>query len=529
MPSTASIQRPDAPALRAWHLAVLVPVLALCFRLGLPTPRALTADEVDTLRGGHRLVDLMTTPAHDPRLQSSSIKGRLVAGFAPAADNPRAPLVGDSPTRRAVLEAPLPRWLAALGIGVLPVTDAMTNLERAASASALATSLALAILLWTFRRRGPAFLVGLTLAYVTLPPIWEAAASAGYAASALLAGALFVAALERLLATGRGALTVGLAAGLALAVHPLAISLAVAVFVAWALVHRGERDRRAGDGTLALPAAPLTLFLVPLVALVALVAVWPSLWVGTGKRLGAWLIDFGTLPHATHTVLGVTYDQTHRAAQAFTAVYQWAVWTPLPILGLWAVGLVGAIRRGRTRALVPVVVLGSLLIAASLDSSLFGARLSLLPLVLVPTVITAASGFEALVARGDLVRTRQLALAAAVFAIPAVQVVRGSTFGLARQSGAELRRAMPVALLEESASREPHAKIAAMPDPEAWAPALEAAREDLELELEPTPPDEAGWLIVAHAPQGEASAARGDEVARDARTGIRMSLVRRTR
>ncbi len=545
------IPPPAVVRLRFWHLCVLVLGLTAVFRIALPAPRTLTADEADTLRGGHRLVDLLTAAPDDARLSQPSAKARLLKGFETAADHPRLPLVGDNPSRRAVLEAPLPRWLAALGIGVLPVTGAMTNLERAATASALAVSAALGVLLWTFRRRSRAYLLGLAAIYLGLPPVWEASASAGYGAAGLLAGALFIAALERLLrpsaarvdedvappaepqrlasthaaqggAHGQNlnAVLLGLALGLCLGVHPFAVALAVTAFVAWA-VARPPETRTFWDGHLRLPSAPVALFLVPVVALVVLVLLWPSLWAGTGKRLGAYLLDTGTLPSPGHTVLGALYDQAqNRSAQAWTALLQWVAWTPIPVLLLWVLGFARAWKLGRAGAWAAPIALLSLLFAASVDGGLFGGRLSLLPLLIAPTVLTAAEGFDRSVRSLSTRAPKLLPVLAVALIIPFVQVARGSTFGLARSTGAELRHPVPVGLLDTLARLEPGATVGMLPTFEHALPALDAAFVDLELDLEPSRDNPRYFLVLGSVDDPRL----GREIGRDGRPGVRVSL-----
>ena len=228
------------------HIIVFGAALVL-LSTALSAPRVLTADEVDTLRGGRRLVDLMTTPDHDPRLAwGESFSGRLRAGFT-SVDNPRLSVLGDSAPRRAVVEAPVPQWLAALGIGVLPVSAETTNLGRARVAAALALALALALLTWSRRKQGLLQVGFLAAGAFALPGFFDAGASAGYAAASVLVVTLFLVTTQRLLDTGRGALLVGIATGLCLGVHPLHLVLLAVVFVAWAIQRRPGTQTVSGE------------------------------------------------------------------------------------------------------------------------------------------------------------------------------------------------------------------------------------------------------------------------------------------
>jgi len=517
-------------------------VLVLVFivlRLALPAPRLLTADESDTARGGRLLVDIMTSPEHDPRLEAGpSLRHRLRAGFK-TTDNPRLMNLPDSAPRRAAVEAPLPRWLAALGIGVLPVSHDANNLARAAVASSLALAISLALLAWVFRRRGFLFCGFVVAGAFGLNGFLDAGASAGYAASSVLAMTLLLASLERLVATGRGAIWVGASLGLCLAVHPLCLALVAAVFIAWAIRRRGPtQDERTG--LLALPSAPIGLFLVPLVALVVLVAIWPTLWIDTGKRLGAWLLDFGSTRTMPHEVAGLAFDQaTGRAGQAWTAILQWVAWTPLPLLALWGVGLARAIAAGRAGFWSPLVIVFTLLSMGALDGSLFGARLSLLALLWIPTLVTAADGAVGAVA--FLVRRAErmpkwpraltghrLAFAITVIFLvsPILQSARGTTIGLARSSGGELRFPVPLGLLDQAAAMVPGATIYPSPYPAWFAPAFDVARVDLDANLSFGEIEEADLALVVGTPIPWLAPRLSEEVARDARPGREMSLWR---
>lgn len=509
---------PVGPRKDSWRsrLMGLVPhglVLLVSFFVlsqALSVPRVLTADEVDTMRGGRQLVDLLTAPDHDPRLAwGDSLRGRLRAGFGPVPDNPRVAALPESAPRRAVVEAPVPRWLAALGVGVLPVPADATNLGRARVAASLALALGLALLTWSLRKRGAGrigasgFLVAAAFA---LPGFLDAGAAAGHAASSFLTIVLFLAATQRLLETGRGSLLCGVALGLCLGVHPLHLALVAVVFIAWAIRRRPTLDAPGASsplgpepGRVRLPSAPLGLFVIPIVAIVVLIAIWPSLWVDTGKRLGAWIADFGSLRSPPSEVAGLAFDQAaFRASQAWTALFQWVVSIPVPLLILWAFGLARAIRRGRDGDWLPIVTLVTLLLSAGLDGGLFGARLSLLEALWAPTLLTAAGGFGALVAwvRARLAATRLATrhpslvsstpwvLGLVVLAAPIIGAARGTPPSFSGYAGLEARFGLPMALLLHAETVAPGATVHVRPMPNWYRPAFDVLRQDLESSLD---------------------------------------------
>ncbi len=551
-------------------------------RLLLPAlgtlPRTLTAEEADTLLGAQLLCERVAVPAGPDR---PPFKDRLKAGFETTASNPRlASLASDRTAQRAAVEAPLPRWLGALGIGVLPTSAGATNLERAATASALAVALALTLLVWGhgqpfgpsaggLRRHG--LLVGCVAAAALLatPGVVDAALSAGHGASAVLVSVLFLTTLERVLSRRAGVLgmlALGGLVGLALGIHPMALVLYLVVLSAWAIrVAPAPEARAVAHGGLRLPSVPLLLLLLPVVALVVLVVLWPALWNETGKRLGAWLLDAGSAQSPPHEVLGVVYDQASgRSAQAFTALLQWVAWTPSPLLALWLVGLARAIRLGREGAWAPIVTLLMWLAVGALDGGLFGGRNSLLALMWVPTAITAAHGaaaalnlLEARLAQvgarpaarplawlaGLPVRLRTALVLTALLIAPVLQSARGTTFGMARQTGAELRAPLPLALINDLARAHPWAVLAAGPRSAELAPGLEAVREGLSLDLRTGTLAEADVLLlttssaapvdpraavsaVGPVPSAEVLGRLGGarELARDPRPGLIVSL-----
>src|SRR5262245_22060616 len=92
-------------------------------------------------------VDLVSALTDDSGEAATGVVARLKKGFEPHDGNPRlAALPRDSTFKRAVVEAPLPRWLAALGVGVLPAGEDTPNMTRAANSSALALAFAVVLL-----------------------------------------------------------------------------------------------------------------------------------------------------------------------------------------------------------------------------------------------------------------------------------------------------------------------------------------------------------------------------------------------
>lgn len=551
----------SGPTLRRSRLMAIVPhglvflVSFLVLSQALSLPRVLTADEVDTMRGGRQLVDLMTAPEHDPRLAwGDSLRGRLRAAFVPAPDNPRVAALPESAPRRAVVEAPVPRWLAALGVGVLPVPSDATNLGRARVAASLALALALAVMTWSIRRRGPSQLAEagfLVAAAFALPGFLDAGAAAGHAAAGFLTMALFLAATQRLLTTGRGSLLCGVALGLCLGVHPLHLALVAVVFIAWAIRRRPEVEAPGRLGTepgrVRLPSAPLGLFVIPIVALAVLILIWPSLWVDTGKRLGAWIADFGSLRSPPSEVAGLAWDQAaFRTSQAWTALFQWMVSTPMPILILWGLGLARAIRRGRDGAWLPIVTLVTLLLTAGLDGGLFGARLSLMEALWAPTLLTAADGFGALVgwvrvrlgtARGtamalatrhpSLVSMTPWALGLVFLAVPIIGAARGTPPAFIGHAGLEARFGLPMALIVHAEELAPGASVHVRPMPGWYRPALDVLRHDLESSLDWG--DESAELLIALGePAPDLAPRLGEELGRLDGAGPTATLWRLT-
>jgi hypothetical protein len=512
-----------------WQLALVAVALFALLRVGAPLlgtmPRVITAEEADALLGAKHLSEQLASG-------EGSFKARLKAGFETTETQPRlTQLAPDRGPQRAAIEAPVPRWLGAIGIALAPASDTTTNLGRTGTAAALAITLALVLLAWHWRQRP--LLAGVAIAIVLATPgVIDAAASAGHGASAILVMALTFVLLERALQTGSllaiGGL--GIAMGLTLGVHPMGLVMWVVALVAWAI---RQRATTIGDTTgLRLPTVPLAMLLLPIVALVVLIAIWPALWNETGKRLGAWLLDYGSAQSAPHQVLGMGFEQASgRAAQAFTALLQWVAWTPVPVMALWVVGVATALREGRDGLWSPIVMVMAWLVVGALDGGLFGGRNSLLALLWVPTAVTAAQGVITTLAFVErrfgerMSPTARTALVLIVLLIaPVLQSARGTSLGLARSSGAELRTPIPTGIMAELASAHPMAVVDLGPRYIEWRPAFETLREGLMLDLREGNRREANVELVATPGEPTAPIPDAREVARDARPGLIVSL-----
>ena len=499
--------------MKGWQVVALALVLWGGLRL-VATPPVVGAADADAFLAGLDLASSLTAG------DELGLRARLARGFEPHADNPKIPaLPADAKARHAVVEAPVARWAAALGVMLAPTGSEASNLERAASGSAVLVSLALALLAGVFWRRdrvlallGPALLL-------TLPGVGATAAASGpgATAAALLAMTLLVLAVEHLAPppTGAsappprgGALAVAAAWALTFGLHPGAAVLLVPVFVAFALARAPSAPAPPSvpAGLLRLPLAPLGLFLVPLVGLLLLVALWPALWVETGKRLGAWVMDTGWLYNPSYEVAGVAYDQgVHRAAMGWTGLVAWAAWTPPTVLVAWLFGVVRAVRLGRRGRPFALFAWLALVLVGAADGGLWGARLDLLALLAVPTALVAAGGVAEL---ADLwVRWRpalrrgpaRFVIAAAILAVPVLGPTGPWALAPLPGVGAELRWPVPAAWLAEASELRPGA-LHAEPAPASWRPGVDAVCDGLSLPLRWGAPNEADWLLVAGEP-----------------------------
>jgi len=543
MVEAAAVSEPEAPQvhlkdergrLARWPVVLGALVVLLGLRLGWGEPRLLVAAEADTLDAGVGLVEALTDDG------DAGLVARLKRGFETRESHPRLDdFPADQGYRRAVLEAPVPRWLAAAGIGLWPGPGDTANGVRAGWVASLAVALAVLLLAWGRRTRGgdddearargdrwlaPAILL-------TLPGVLDAGVAAGYGAAAVLVMAGLARASERWLETGRGALLIGALVGLAFGVHPMAIALVVPVFVAWAIARRPTAAPDPSAASVRLPSAPPGLFLVPLVAFGVLVLVWPTLWSETGKRIGSWLLDYGFYFNPPVEVAGQLYHQhVDRAAPAWTALVQWVAWTPFPVVGLWALGVARALRAGRDGAWLPILAWLALLVCGAMDGSLFGSRWSLLALMWVPTALTAAEGARVVLAWAGRVAPRvpRAVVAAALAVVPAWQALAVTTWGAASQTGSDHTYALPMGLLDRVAELDPGGVVAIVDGPGAeYGPQLDVAHTQWDKDVRVGDARAARWGIAIGWSAEAREREHGEPVMSDRRPGVGVTLWRR--
>ncbi len=446
----ASPQPPVSPLSRRVLLAVVcvalgAPLVARVLTGGQPT--RLVAAEVDTLEGGVRLGERLIAP-HDGK----PLGARLRDGFRPPDDHPHvAAIPSDQEARRLVVTAPVPRWVAFAGITAWPVGDDALNATRASWA---ATVLAMfTCLLWALAF-GP-LNAAITFAFVLcVPEGREAIVGYGYGISGLLAATLVVIGSDRL-ASGtsrrdRFVAATGTTFGLAVALgtHPFSFFALFVPFFVRALVPRTIADapETTQKGHVTPPPLPLTLIVWPVLAVVVLIAAWPTLWNGTGKRLIAYLLENGVTAAPAQTVGAMVFDQAaNRAPQAFTPLLQLVAWVPWPLLALAVVGLFRSVRA--RAAVLPWCV--AILLAGCLDGGLVGGRMTLFPFLIGPIAWLGVEGLRSLplpTRVGLSWRTPLAALAVATMVI--VLDLAGAHDGLRRRTGLEAAHAVPLAVLE---------------------------------------------------------------------------------
>jgi hypothetical protein len=361
--------------------------LALASAIGLrwlARPAVLPVDELAALDTGRELAMALTAP-------QGTLTERLEAGFAlPKAHPQSSALKGEARSRAATTLPPMPRWL--VGASILAVPGDTPDTDRAAWGAAIAFGLALATIALTFGWRIGTLAI---LSLLVLPGAAHAPASVGTAAMACTGISLLLAGIERA-RRGRGGLCLAVGWAILLGCHPGTFFLVIPCFVGVAICTPRTHPPVA-SGSLALPAvSPLTLGF-PVVAVVLLVLAWPVLWEETAKHLIAWLTEVWRTPAPAQTVAGVAFDQVKgRPPQAWSALAQWAAWTPLPVLGAWLLGLAATLARGREGLWGPLLVLVTLLVVGGTDGGLWGGGMSLAPLTWIPTAITAAVGIDAL-------------------------------------------------------------------------------------------------------------------------------------
>lgn len=535
--------------MKTWQAALLVLVLWGVLRLGAGDP-ILSAAEVDALNAGTDLAEVLTGE------EGGGLKSRLMDGFATHEGNPRVGMLPKhQPWRHAVVEPPVARWAAALGIMLAPSSDESTNLSRAQTGAGLLVALALGLLAAVLWRRDRVAALVAPAILLALPGVLDAAQGPGSGAAAILVMTLLVLAVDRLarpVTPGNdapprgGAIPAAVAWGLALGLHPGAAFLVIPLFVAYAIA-RPSTDiagRERADGEVRLPRAPFSLFLLPAVGLIVFVAVWPALWAETGKRTGSWLIDTWWMFNPSYDVAGVAFDQARdRAAMGWTGFATWAGWTPVTVLLAWVFGVARLVREGRGARWFPLLAWMTLMLVGAADGGLFGGRLSLLPLLWVPTALVAAGGVAEL---ADLVTTlwrrrrpgtrlttgrARLLVMALVLAAPVATALFGWPRSPVGGVGDTLRRSVPLAWLREVAGEDPHARVTFTPDPDQWRPAVEAAADAAELELRWTPMSRADWVFVvgAPAPEHREVLAAATVVREGVVAGVRCTILRTAR
>ncbi len=467
------------------------------------TPTALDVSEVDALVGSVQVADHLTLDGDAPLGQ------RLVRGFTTTPERgAHLGLNSQKADSVAVAEPAWPRWVGAVGIMLGPSSDGATNLRRAGTGAALALAFALVILL-TMRLGAGRFVAIATGCLVLISSgVMDAAAGSGYGAAAALAMALFLWGGQRVV-DGRGAWLAALGMGLAAATHPGAAVLVVVLFVAFAISRRAsdsldelttaERERldRLGmitalpsdvnreRGLLDLPAAPVSLFLSPIVAVGVLIVAFPSMWPDLGSRFGLWFIEGFSVTAEPHSMAGVALDpRAARGATSWMALAQWVAWTTPPIAFLWSVGVVRAARRRRAGEWLPIVTTVGLLVVAMIDGGLFGARRSLLPLLWLPVAWTSANGLASTIDYAKSVSGPAVAtLTAALLLIwPVAGAVVGTAPG-AERFGAALRLPVPMSALAQLAADSPGETIRFDPSSHRWRSTIEPLLEEAEIDL----------------------------------------------
>lgn len=497
--------------MRWWQLLIAWVVLTAGIRLVLE-PTVWTAPDVDALNGGVQLAEALTS--------DGSLTDRLEAGFEVAEDDPKAAaLEGQLSWGRAIVHAPLPRWWTGLSVMLAPPSG--TNVGRARWGAAAAGAGAVVLVAGCAGVGG--FALGLLagLLMLLLPGVVEASTGSGGLAVGALVGAGLLGATVRMLRTDRGAWLVGVTWGLTLAYHPGAAFLLIPIFSAVAIARRpapaaaAERHGAGGHGAgghvadghvagghVALPAVRVGVFLVPLVGLVVLVALWPALWKGTAKHLFGWLASTWWLPAPEQVVAGVPFDQAiDRAPQAWTAFAQWVGAIPLPVLAAWLAGVWEAWRQGRSGAWFPILTVATLVLVGAVDGSLWGGRASLAPLLWACTALTAATGVLS-VARWIVVRdwlaarSAVVAVSAAVLALPLLGMVQRSGPSRLAALAVDVQVPLPLDVLGAIAEATPGANIHIVPDRSGWALGIDALYSHGDLDLGWAALGKASWVVI---------------------------------
>jgi hypothetical protein len=126
---------------------------------------------------------------------------------------------------------------------------------------------------------------------------------------------------------------------------------------------------------------------------------------------------------------------------------------PIALLVAYVAGVWNAIRASADGVWTPILVVGTLILAGGINGGLFGGRMSLLSLLLVPTLITAVRGvdsiYESVARRVPWEARKTIAVVSmAVFGGALLQSQLGAT-NLGAPNGAETRIPVPVSVLRQ--------------------------------------------------------------------------------
>lgn len=520
---------PVGPVRPWWGLALAALAVAALVLLVRPQP-TWDAAEVDGLAAGTQLADALTAGA-------DGLGKRTQRGFGAVPGHPLCAASPDSLScSEAATDSPLLRWFVAGSVLSMPAGDDASSAGLgAALAFALAAFLAGLLLAHHLNLGAPAVVLGAALV-VLMPGALASASTAGAAALGALVTALVLLGIQRVV-RGGGALLASAAIGLALALHPVGITLLVPLFICAAIArpphttpghttpaHSIPAHSSSGHAALAraasapaagllpLPPVALTLFAAPLVAVLIFVLLWPAAWHETTKHLGGWLQSGLTARAPAQTIVGVAFEQASgRAPGAVLAFLQWVAWTPTPLLAAWVLGVAVTARAGRSGLWAPLLVLATVLVSAGLDAGLFGARRNLLAWLWVPTALTASVGVVAL---GDWVARQRPRLprgavwaliCAAVMLTPALALILGVAPTGAALVGTSIRAPLPAyvpTFLTDSSSgaaapAETGVHVVASNDGYAYALQVLSERGSRAFHWVPTV-EGADWVFVVH-------------------------------
>jgi len=471
----------------------------------LPT-LSLSMPEADTLAAGTQLAGALA--------QEGAASKRLKQGFSGVPKNPRVKSIKRQTWMAGYVEAPLPRWVSGLAIANVGRGDDAADwspLDRSRFAASFALGLALALLFVTLALLYEGTLLWPALAVVgalALPGVIEAGTSVGYAATLMMASAALVVGT---LHTARGGSGVwaGMAWGLCLACHPAALFLLVPTLAAIAIGrYAGEpptqMPREAGH--LPLPNVALSALAVPVFGAITLVLLWPSLWNETSRGLAVWFTDAYKVVDPEHAVAGGMFGQhLNKAPGGWASLLQFVGWVPLPMLLAWLAGVVATIRSGPGAAWAPLLLTVTTLIVGASAGGLFTGRMSLLPFIWAPTLVTAVIGIEAVATWLGGWRPQWSAVVAragtgvAVVALTLVFTLAGG-YPLGGSNGAEIRQPLPIGLLEHLAAEHPQSAVAVVGGARSWRRGIEVLARYGGFPLKATAAKDADWLLVIEEP-----------------------------